>query len=1128
MRRLWFLTVVVVVLSVAGQAQAEAKMNWHGLTFETLTLDSARSRGLVGVFQGALVTAIEARSPAHDKLKVGDAIVLAGDTPIADAAGLSAVLDAVGAGDAIVLTRMRKDAAPLPVTLTRPLRRRPGERLAEVSKPVLMLDTGGHMAKVKGVIFTRDGKQLISGGHDKVIRVWDVASRRTVRTIRGEVAAGSPGKIFAMTLSQDGRWLAVGGYLGSFTGRKKRIEEEAHKIRIYDFVTGEIVALLKGHTNVVLGLAFSEDGRLLVSGSSDNTAIVWQAPKAGSAADWRRGRMKQVLRGHRGRVFGVGFMPGAERVVTGSYDKTLRVWDVDSGVVHARLLGHEARIFAIDIARDGTLASGDDGGVTRIWPAGLLSSVSGDEEVTQSRVLATTSDVGMLSFSPDGRRLLVGCAARGCRYSQSVWELASGRQISQYDGHNNIVLAGGWHPNGRWVVTGGGNDRHIAIWDADSGALIPGADGRPQRMVGGGKATFATGISEDGEWIAWGSSSRFKSYNSRGPLQYAMRLPLVGGGLPVPVRIDSGAGVPQRWVRARAGHGNWLLQHRRGGQLNKAAGTLDVREGERVHASITRRSSDGYQHRSYGFTPDGATIVSGGSNGALAAYALDGTKRGHYVGHEGAVWAVTPSRDGRFLISGSADQTVRLWNLATRELIVTLFHAPAADGSVGEWVMWTPQGFYTGSAGAGRLVGWQLNNGPDKGADYIIGGQFRRTLNRPDIIEEAIRLASAKAAVARLEPAHNLASLLSARPPTLTLVTPEPYAQEFRGAINVTMFVDQGSFDVTGYEIAVNGIKVPTVRGTVPPDHRRPPSGQIVESVSVPLADGRNTIEIKALSAAGESRAVRLPVDHNGEGPLDKRGKLYVVAIGVDDYQGLGRTCGADEQESCDLAYAGKDARLFMETITRELGPRHALGQWTRLLTKNGRGTTVPTRENILAALDGLAGADTIDTVAVFLAGHGERGRDGRYYFLPTDISRDGGFSAIGGGSNIIEWSEIQERLTAAKGRRMVFVDSCQSGALGAAKAYNGRLLEDAQYDNFVAFMAAGRNQAAIENDSVGNGLFTHALAKGIRGAALQRGERAIRVLPLGSYVANEVWALSGGRQRPVYTPHADFVLSAH
>ena len=95
------------------------------------------------------------------------------------------------------------------------------------------------------------------------------------------------------------------------------------------------------------------------------------------------------------------------------------------------------------------------------------------------------------------------------------------------------------------------------------------------------------------------------------------------------------------------------------------------------------------------------------------------------------------------------------------------------------------------------------------------------------------------------------------------------------------------------------------------------------------------------------------------------------------------------------------------------------------------------------------------------------------------------------------------------------------------ARAYNGRLLEDAQYENFVAFMAAGPNQYAIEQPGIGNGLFTHALVKGIQGGALEPGQRIVRVPDLGTYVAKSVFQLSRGLQRPVYTPHANFVLAA-
>ena len=86
-----------------------------------------------------------------------------------------------------------------------------GARAAAEERPVLQLDTGGHMAMIQGIAFTPDGRQLVSASDDKTIRVWDLASGKTVRTIRGESAPGPAGKVYAMALSPDGKWLAAGG-----------------------------------------------------------------------------------------------------------------------------------------------------------------------------------------------------------------------------------------------------------------------------------------------------------------------------------------------------------------------------------------------------------------------------------------------------------------------------------------------------------------------------------------------------------------------------------------------------------------------------------------------------------------------------------------------------------------------------------------------------------------------------------------------------------------------------------------------------------------------------------------------------------------------------------------------------
>ena len=145
-----------------------------------------------------------------------------------------------------------------------------------------------------------DGKQLVSAGDDKVIRVWDWQAGRTIRTIRGQVGTGNEGMIYAMALSPSGQWLTAGGWLPGGT------REVSDAIRLYDFATGKLVSLLKGHSNVVTALAFSPDSTRLISASNDNSAIIWDVERRTSV---------HRLRGHTRQITSVAFTPDGQSVV---------------------------------------------------------------------------------------------------------------------------------------------------------------------------------------------------------------------------------------------------------------------------------------------------------------------------------------------------------------------------------------------------------------------------------------------------------------------------------------------------------------------------------------------------------------------------------------------------------------------------------------------------------------------------------------------------------------------------------------------------------------------------------------------------------------------------------------------
>ncbi|MCV2439273.1 WD40 repeat domain-containing protein [Paucibacter sp. DJ2R-2] len=283
----------------------------------------------------------------------------------------------------------------------------------------------GNEGRVLSIAFSPDGKRLVSGGHDGILRLWDVKSGQ-----------------------------AIGGPL-------------------------------LGHKGAVNSVAFSLDGQRLASGSEDMTLRLWDA-KSGQP-------IGSPLQGHAGAVHCVVFSPDGQRLVSGSSDKSLRLWDAKSGKsILTPLQGHDGSVRSVAFSRDGQrLVSVGLDMTLRVWHVRTAQPIGAPLPGTQGKVTST-------AFSPDGRRLVSGSEDRTLR----LWDAESGQPIgAPLQGHAGAVHCVSFSPDGQRLVSGS-EDMTLRLWDAESGQPI----GSP--LQGHAGAVHCVAFSSDGQRLVSGSSDK--------------------------------------------------------------------------------------------------------------------------------------------------------------------------------------------------------------------------------------------------------------------------------------------------------------------------------------------------------------------------------------------------------------------------------------------------------------------------------------------------------------------------------------------------------------------------------------------------------------------------------------------
>ncbi|CAN2040651.1 Peptidase C14 caspase domain-containing protein [Candidatus Magnetomoraceae bacterium gMMP-15] len=903
--------------------------------------------------------------------------------------------------------------------------------------PILVIDPGGHKAMIKDVMFTNDGRYLISASNDKTIRVWDVRTGTISRIIRGQIGKGDEGKIYAAALSPDNEWLAYGGFMKN------------DEIRLYHFPSGRLVALLKGHSNVVFSLSFSPNSRFLASGSSDDTVRVWNIEDQIQI---------HKLTGHKDAIYALSWLPDSRRLVSGSDDNTLILWDARKGTKIQKLIGHEDDVQSVAVSPNSKyIASGSLDKTIRLWDAR-------DGEFI--KVLAKqNTQVASLSFSPDSRMVLTGTGDGSGKDICHLYSVPSGNELQSFTKHDNIVLATAISPDGRLAATGGGNNNEIYLWDTQTGAVR-------HKLVGNGKVVWSVGFGSDGESIAWGNEWE---QSNRGPLQYWMKIP--ASDTSFRVEFMGKLKNTHNFNRAVENKHGYSLRTKKGGNYGYNA-ILEVIKNERIIAKIERGSTSGLCHSSYSLTPDSRYIASGGANGVLSLFETKtGDKVRDFIGHTGDVWAVALSPDGKKLISGSFDQTVRLWNTQTGENLLTIF-----IGSDMEWVAWTPSGFYTSSPDGDKYIGWHVNKGEDKIPAYHSAFEFSDILYRPDIVAQTLVKSSEKEALASLGIRQTVAEIIENAPPEVRILKPENGFKTASSMVNLEVKIDDTRAAIRDIAIYVNGSQV------LASNERRvsDPFGGGIKRFSVPINDLRNQIMVQVTNIHN-ARASSI-VEVLRKTIIAQKGNLYFLGVGVNKLKNIPLN---------DLDFPAKDAQNMADLMIKLRGK---LFKNVYTYVFSDFSDNEPISWDIEDALDELSNANKKDTVMIFLAGHGVTTQNNQFIFLTRNAKRYGNGSYKT--SSVLQWQSIYNALKMIDARRIVLLDTCYAGSVDMQD-----ILKKGSDNHIAIISSSSGSETSLESKKLGNGLFTYAILKGLgRGLPADTvKDGKVELTELISYVRAEV-----------------------
>jgi WD40 repeat protein len=982
----------------------------------------------------------------------------------------------------------------------------------------LVLDPYGYRTRVGDLEFSPNGQLLVAAG-EKEVRIYDTQAGQLVQTLRGDRSETPYGNVDAVVFTPDGRELLVG--IDDFS--------DAGSIRVYDTRDFSQIQELAGGMHVpIRKLAFSRDGKYLVAAGENGNMYVWDWPA-------RRIVLTIPVEVADQPIYSVLTFPTTQPILFALAAAGPRLYSIPDG---KRLSPRDQlppelvawmRAFS---SRQFQVPAADASYLPTKWELLLdkgLSLAAGDNRTVgnpsywvcvfgaNATTPATTYLGHKWSLTTVAAHAGSDLAASGDKHGEvHVWNRRTGKLLHRFQSlaqkfyevsfdQSNSRLAFGTN-----FFTGTEYRRNHygpAEFTLDLAA----------RAIG--DARLATGLVTQEEFTVAGNFE--VKLEKRGDDIYLVSYQ--GGREHAKYRIKSGR-TPSSYTLLK-NHGFDIPHPVIFGDDEGVLACWDA-DTDRLHRSFT---GHGQMVTSLGTSADGKLLVSCATDGEICIFPLTGrepTGDFDFVDQSDRVVEVRPGSssaragvqvgdrmitfDGKTISEIENLMMLGQWEYKPGQQVpmvmerngqrynynMTLIDGPdlvqpllhvfvTADR---EWIIWTQQGYYDASPGADRLIGWHVNRGPDRAADFHAVQQFRKQLYRPDIIDQVIQLGNVEQAIAAANAAlgrpveeidlRDPDQFDKLHPPIVEFVAPAAGAISDAETITVEVRVsspNQNAVREVTFLLDGNPAKVEKVNGGANGE-------QLTLSVPLTLSLGPHVVGVVASNGQTTSPLVTRRVSYRGgvqPGQRDPLPKVYALGIGIAKYEHEG-------EGFTNLQFPAKDATEFIRLIDQHRGGRLYGDVETRLLTDEQA-----TRENILDAFDWLVkNVKQGDVVLIFISAHGFHEDLTKFYLATHDVD----LKRLR--ATAIPWDELTTLLheEIAPSKRMLFLDTCHSGGAQA-----GQLVLDPTHDmvapevGVVVLTSCSPREESLERSDWGHGAFTKAIID-----VLSNKDRDISPLPAG------------------------------